>query len=34
MTGLMDHDSDPYEKEDYKHIQEKPKVDNMDKIQR
>ena len=30
----MDEDSDPYKGEDYRHIQEKPKIDKMGKLKR
>ena len=34
MTGPTDKDSDPYKREDYRHIQKKPKIDKMDKLKR
>ena len=32
MTYPKDKDSDPYKQEDFRHIQEKPKIDKMGKL--
>ena len=34
MTGPLDEGSDPYKRENYRHMQEKPKIDKMGKLKR